>query len=122
LGAIAAAHRTQSDRVVAARMARLLVREKVWSDLEELGAFIAKDNPSAAAEVVHQLRSSFELLSRMPELGREVRNIKTSEKLRMWLSPAFRNYLIFYRELPDGVEIVRVLHGARDIQRIFENQ
>jgi len=40
-------------------MARLLVREKAWADLEELGAFIAKDNPSAATEVVRQLRRSF---------------------------------------------------------------
>jgi plasmid stabilization system protein ParE len=33
----------------------------------------------------------------------------------------FRDYLIFYRELPDRVEIVRVLHGARDIERILRN-
>src|SRR6266705_2528463 len=98
-------------------MTRLLVREKAWSDLEELGAFIAKDNPSAATEVVRQLRLSFEQVARMPQLGRVVKRIRTSEQLRMWLSPAFRNYLIFYRQLPDGVEIVRVLHGARDIQR-----
>ena len=103
-------------------MPRLLVREQAWSDLEELGAFIARDNPAAAAEVVHQLRSSFEVLARMPQLGRVVRKIKTSEQVRMWLSPAFRNYLIFYRELADGAEIVRVLHGARDIQRILENE
>jgi toxin ParE1/3/4 len=102
-------------------MARLLVREQAWADLEELGAFIAKDNPAAASEVVHQLRLSFELLARMPQLGRVVRKIKTTDQLRMWLSPAFPNYLIFYRELPDGVEIVRVLHGARDIRRILEN-
>ena len=102
-------------------MARLLVREKAWSDLEELGAFIARDNPAAATEVLRQLRVSFEQLGRMPQLGRVVRKIKTTEPLRMWLSPAFRNYLIFYRELPDGVEIVRVLHGARDIKRILEN-
>ena len=101
-------------------MARLLVREQASSDVEELGAFIAKNNPSAASEVVRQLRSSFELLSRMPKLGREVKNIKTTEELRMWLSPAFPNYLIFLRELPDGVDIVRVLHGARNIQRILE--
>ncbi|SRR6266404_9893626 len=98
-------------------MARLLVREQAWSDLEELGAFIAKDNPAAANEVVRQLRRSLELLARMPQLGRVVKRIKTTEELRMWLSPAFRNY----RELPDGVEIVRVLHGARDIQRILES-
>ena len=51
-------------------MGRLLFREQVWSDLEELGAFIAKDNPAAADEVVRQLRFSFEQLARMPQLGR----------------------------------------------------
>jgi toxin ParE1/3/4 len=102
-------------------MARLFVREHAWADLEELGTFIARDNPAAAAEVVRQLRLSFEQLAHMPQLGRAVRNIKTTEQLRMWLSPAFRNYLIFYRELQDGVEIVRVLHGARNIQRILED-
>ncbi len=102
-------------------MARLLVREQAWGDLEELGAFIARDNPTVAAEVVRHLRHSFEQLARMPQLGRLIKKIKTREQLRMWLSPAFRNYLIFYRELPDGVEIVRVLHGARDIQRLLEN-
>jgi toxin ParE1/3/4 len=64
---------------------------------------------------VRELRRSFELLAGMPQLGREVRKTKITEKLRMRLSPAFRNYLIFYRELSDGVEIVRVLHGARDV-------
>jgi len=50
-------------------MARVLVREQPWADLEEPGGFIAKDNPAAAAEVVGQLRHSFELLARMPQLG-----------------------------------------------------
>ena len=60
-------------------MARLLVREQAWVDLEEVGAFIAKDNPAAAAEVVRQLRVSFEQLARMPQLGRLVTKIKTSD-------------------------------------------
>ena len=41
-------------------MAWVLFREQAWADLEELGAFIAKDNPAAADEVVRQLRFSFE--------------------------------------------------------------
>lgn len=65
------------------------------------------ENPAAASEVVRQLHPSLQLLSRMPQLGRAVKRVKTSEQLRMWLSPAFRNYLIFYRELADGAEIGR---------------
>ncbi|HEY3660383.1 MAG TPA: type II toxin-antitoxin system RelE/ParE family toxin [Candidatus Udaeobacter sp.] len=103
-------------------MPRLLVREKALADIEELGAFIARDNPAAATEVVRAIRLSFEQLAHMPRLGRIVRKVKTSGQIRMWLSPAFPNYLIFYRELPDGVDIVRVLHGARDVHRILENE
>ena len=29
------------------------------------------------------------------------------------------NYIIFYRPIEDGVEIVRVLSGARDIDALF---
>jgi toxin ParE1/3/4 len=41
------------------------------------------------------------------------------------LSPRLRsfpvkNYVIFYRPLEDGIEIVRVLHGAQDLPPLFE--
>jgi toxin ParE1/3/4 len=31
----------------------------------------------------------------------------------------FMNYLIFYRPIGGGIDVLRVLHGARDIDRIF---
>lgn len=49
-----------------------------------------------------------------------IRRDEASVGIRQWRLPGFENYLIFYRPLDDGVEILRVLHGARDIQRIFE--
>ena len=30
------------------------------------------------------------------------------------------NYILFYREVPDGIDLVRVIHGARDIPDIFD--
>jgi toxin ParE1/3/4 len=55
------------------------------------------------------------LLARMPELGRK----------RPDLAPDLRgfpigNYIIFYRPVPDGIQVIRVLHGARDIPELFE--
>jgi toxin ParE1/3/4 len=32
----------------------------------------------------------------------------------------FRNYLVFYRPIEDGVEVLTVLHGARDLQAVLE--
>jgi len=44
---------------------------------------------------------------------------------RFDLSPELRgfpvgNYLVFYRPASDGIEIIRVLHGARDIPELFD--
>ena len=38
----------------------------------------------------------------------------------MWSIRGFQNYIVFYRPLEDGVDVVRVIHGARDIQAIFD--
>jgi len=41
--------------------------------------------------------------------------------MRMWLVSGFSNYLIFYRPKEDMLQILRVIHGARDYMAIFEN-
>ena len=41
--------------------------------------------------------------------------------LRVWRIEGFPKYLIFYRLVTGGIEIVRVLHGARDIDRVLES-
>jgi toxin ParE1/3/4 len=42
--------------------------------------------------------------------------------IRLWRIRGFERYLIFYRPIPDGIEVIRVLHGARDIDTIFERE
>jgi toxin ParE1/3/4 len=34
--------------------------------------------------------------------------------------PRYPNYVIFYRPLPDGIEILHILHGARDLENLLE--
>jgi ParE toxin of type II toxin-antitoxin system, parDE len=46
-------------------------------------------------------------------------NNKELAGLRMLRIPKFEKYLIFYRPMPEGTEIIRVLHAARDISSIF---
>jgi toxin ParE1/3/4 len=43
------------------------------------------------------------------------------------LAPGLRsfpvgNYLVFYRITPEGIEVARVLHGARDLRAVFKNR
>ena len=84
-------------------------------DLDEIFNYIAQDNPTAAARWVYSLEEKCRMLSGTPNLGRR----------RHDLAPSLRgfpvgNYVIFYRPMPGGIEILRVLHGARDIPAQFE--
>jgi toxin ParE1/3/4 len=57
----------------------------------------------------------------MPLLGGlwEGRNPAFAE-MRTWPIRRFKNYIIYYRPIPTGIEVIRVLHGAQDVERIFE--
>ena len=52
----------------------------------------------------------------MPRLGRTRSELK--DNLRSF---AIGAYVIFYFELPDGIEVVRLLHGSLDIENAFES-
>jgi toxin ParE1/3/4 len=83
-------------------------------DLIEIHDSIAGDSPIAAARWIEKLEGECQSLAAMPGMGRR----------REDLAPGLRSfpvgvYLIFYREVEDGVQILRVLHGARDINPLF---
>ncbi len=80
------------------------------ADYEEIWRYIARDNPTAADRLITTFERHLITLATMPAIGRE-------EPL---LGPNLRsfpvgNYLIFYQPTPEGIALVRVLHGARDI-------
>ena len=86
-----------------------VVLKKSEDDLDEIIDYIASDNPKAALELYETFLKQFEYLSLFPEVGR----------LRKEFQPIVRslpvgNYVIFFRE-SSPLEIIRVLHGARDI-------
>jgi toxin ParE1/3/4 len=90
-------------------MSRVRLTKWVEGDLDEIWAYIARDNPLAADAFVGEFIEAFELLGDSPRLGRARRDLGSS--VRQYLH---RNYVIYYRTLRDGVEILRVLHGARE--------
>ena len=85
------------------------------SDLLEIWLYIAQDNIPAADRVLEKLEQRCERLGASPMLGSK----------RDDLLPGMRyliegSYAIFYRIRQDTVEILRVLHGARDFPAIFQ--
>jgi len=96
-------------------MSRVVVRPRALADLAEIWAFIAEDSVKHADKFAALIDDHFATLARRPHLGRS----------RPELAPDLRSfpvgqYVIFYMPLPKGVEIVRVLHGARDTESVLQ--
>ena len=83
-------------------------------DYRDIWRYIAADNVDAADRLLLRIDSKLELYSENPRMG-------TS---RDSMAPGLRsfpvgNYVVFYRIVPEVIELVRVLHGARDLRRLF---
>ncbi|MDA9502562.1 type II toxin-antitoxin system RelE/ParE family toxin [Bradyrhizobium sp. CCBAU 11357] len=79
-------------------------------DLDSIWDFIASNSARAADKQIARIGEIFEMLLENPLAGRERRELKAGLR-----SFPVGNYVIFYIPLPDGVEIIRVMHGRQDI-------
>jgi toxin ParE1/3/4 len=84
------------------------------ADLYEHAEYIAGDRPDAAYRWIEKIEATCELLANNPKLGQE-RRTHYHGRCRSFVSG---NYVIFFRGVSDGVEIVRILRGERDIDRL----
>jgi plasmid stabilization system protein ParE len=85
------------------------------ADLQEIGDWIALDNPVRAASFVRELREACLTLADMPRAFPVVRRRRAVQIRRK----PYCSYLIFYRVRRQTVEILHVLHGARDYDRVL---
>lgn len=93
---------------------KLTFRPEALADLEEIYDYIAEDNLSVAGAFLANLKERCNLLAEQPLIGRK----------RPEIHPDLRGfpigrYVILYRLLVEEVEIVTVIHGARDIENLF---
>lgn len=83
-------------------------------DLDQIWEYIARDNVAAADRTDQRLHDEMHKLAEMPGLGHRRPDI--DQRFRVW---KVYSYLVIY--LPDAtpLEIVRVIHGARDLPAIL---
>jgi len=93
------------------------VEDELWS----IWNFIAADNPEAATRVIDAAYATFKNLAANPGLGRP-RKFRHAglRHVRSFPIPDFNNYLVFYRTVPEGIQVLHVYHGARDLETLFE--
>jgi toxin ParE1/3/4 len=85
------------------------------ADFDAIYDYIGRDNPRAAAEVLRALDRSIQLLASQPRLGRVFRHRRLHLRLL-----THGDYLVFYRERPGVIQIIRVIHGRRNIPDILD--
>jgi toxin ParE1/3/4 len=96
-------------------MATVHRSSRVEIDLIQIWGHIAKDDPLAADRQLDRIDAACKMLAENPQGGPR----------REDLAPGLRfypvgNYLIFYTAGEDGINLARVLHGARDYPREFQ--
>lgn len=95
-------------------MARVLRRPRAAEDIAEIWDCIADGSLDAADRWVDQLDEKFRLLASQPLIGRAREELAAGMR-----SFPFGRYIIFYRPIDGGIDVVRVLHSARDIDELF---
>lgn len=95
-------------------MSRPRLTDRAEADLEDIWVQIARDSPANATRFISRILDRGERLADMPGTGRARADL--GPELR---SVALGNYVIVYRAIQDGIEIVRVVHGRRDIGALF---
>ena len=98
-------------------MSVCLFTPQARADLQNIYDYIAQDNPTNALQFVDRLEERCHLLADYPYIG--VARPEFGTNHRSFVVPGTR-YIIVYRPIDDGVEIIHVSHGRQDLHRLFQ--
>jgi toxin ParE1/3/4 len=87
------------------------------ADVVEIILRVRQENPAAADRMLDAIDAALRMLAHHPGLG--VSRQELAPALRSLPLSRYPSYLIFYRPITDGIEVIRVLHGARDLPPLF---
>ena len=105
-------------------MGEIRKRPQVIPDLIDLATYIVENNLDSSDRFLYAAEETFKQLEQMPKLGKQCQFQNSRlQNVRQIAVKGFRKYLIFYQITTGEVEIIRVLHGSRDIESILgDNQ
>jgi len=97
----------------------LRIRPLATADIDHAAAFLFDQNPVAARSFLAAVETAFGLMVEQPGIGSpRYARLLPGVTLRMWPVQGFP-HLVFYLERADAVEVLRVLHGVRDLPAIL---
>jgi toxin ParE1/3/4 len=98
-------------------MAEVRRTPQAEADLEAIFEDLDEKSPRAAERLAKAVDAKCEALARFPEMGR-----MREEILPGLRSTLIAKYVLFYRVQGEVVQVLRILHGRRDIGRIMRDE
>ncbi len=98
-----------------------VIRPKADRDLDDQAYYLAREaNPETGNQFLLAAHETFGLLAANPSIGWHAR-LKHPElaELRVFSITGFKKMLVFYRPHTSGVEILRVVHGSRNLRALL---
>ncbi len=95
-------------------MNRVVISRRASADMFEIWLYVAADNIDAADSLLAEFDARFLLLAGAPALGHVHANMPAGVRCF-----PIGNYLIFYRLAAAEISVIRVLHGARQLQGLI---
>ena len=102
-------------------MPSILITPAAENDLVNIWLYIARDKPEAADRVYQAAEDTFNTLAATPRIGTLFQSKRVQlQGMRFFPVTKFKSYIIYYREQPEGIEIIRVLHAHMDKKKRLE--
>jgi toxin ParE1/3/4 len=100
---------------------RVRLRPEVPDDLISIHDYLLERNTAAANRFLDAIQSTLDDLAEFPGKGspKRFRSAKL-RGIRSWHISGFRNYLILYRPFAEGIDVIAIVHGARNLQRLLK--
>ncbi|ERT07922.1 plasmid stabilization system family protein [Lyngbya aestuarii BL J] len=96
-------------------MSRYVINILASRDINDIAEYFANNNVAAGEEFFREFNRRCQQLVNFPNLGKSYAEIRPDLR-----GLSFKGYIIFYRLLDDGVEILRVLSGRRNFPSFFQ--
>lgn len=97
-------------------MSRYIISPSATRDLNEIADYFLTINLEAGENLFREFNKKCQNLAKFPNIGRSYSHIK----LQLRALP-LDGYLILYRVVDDGVEILRVVNARRDLETLFSD-
>lgn len=97
---------------------KINVTPRARRDQNEIVEHLAPESLDAALLFIAKLHETYAVIGAQPRVGHFRADMRDERKhgIRCLVVNGFPNHLVFYRVNGDDIDVVRILHGARDIQ------